>query len=288
MDNNSIDYRDFFNEKLTDEEILRSFAVVMPYINKLTMNEGALTLADTSKCIHYIKPDDLDFHFEYGSKPVSTLKEALDTNKSVVEVIPEEVFGAPLKLVAVPIRNAEGKLIGAITNGVNTAVNSNLTKNIENLADSVNNITSSVNQMSASSVSLAQYGQNVIKLTEETKETVEKTRQVIEIIEDIAKQTNLLGLNAAIESSRAGEHGKGFSVVASEVRKLASKSKESATVIRDVIDQINKSIETISQAIQETAAISQEQAATTQEVTASVETINGSIQELNKQVKNVF
>jgi len=77
----------------------------------------------------------------------------------------------------------------------------------------------------------------------------ERTQQIGTIstlVSDMANQTNMLALNAAVEAVRAGEHGKGFSVVANEIRKLADRSKQSAEKINDLVSEIQTSIQSTS------------------------------------------
>lgn len=152
---------------------------------------------------------------------------------------------------------------------------------VQVLTSAIEQAASAVQQTAASAQEVASISQEIAKEAEQSKSQLNSTSSILELIRKVAKQTNLLGLNAAIEAARAGEHGRGFSVVAGEVRKLAEESNRSASDISGILLEFQSIIQQITESALRNRAITQEQAHANQEIVQMIDGVQHVSQELN-------
>lgn len=138
-------------------------------------------------------------------------------------------------------------------------------------------------QMQLIAGSAKQIAEEMITLEENS----EKIRGIVNVVTAIAEQTNLLALNAAIEAARAGEQGRGFAVVADEVRKLAEQTKQSVFGVRELIEKTNQQTAVLSMVFAEIQTLVASSTSMTNETNAFFEGIMSAVVEGRDQSKQI-
>lgn len=249
-------------------------------IQLLTMMAIVAALILGTKIIKTNNEEQLAFINESALKQENMLKDVLKVG-NVLDKNCDEVFvcienieqsGENMKHAITNIAEAMEQTV------ISVEKQKNLTKDIQDAIQKTSDDTLEMNKASGETAVLLKNGKQVMddlsdktvvftqnsdmvyEAMMEVEEQTKKIQSIIESITSIAEQTNILSLNAAIESARAGEAGKGFAVVANEVRNLSNQTNDSAQDITRIIDILLQSVDKCTSAMKEFRSISAQQA----------------------------
>ncbi|OGO84541.1 MAG: chemotaxis protein [Clostridiales bacterium GWE2_32_10] len=254
--------------------------------------EGALIyVTDTQKIV--LRQSSTKFDLPtipvgYILKETDIAYKTLQAKQSQQHEIDASRYGMPVLITNHPLFDEEdtSEIIGTIGIIIPKNTSNQLKLMANSLGSGLEDISSTIEELAASATNIhtSQYELNtgikeIYKLSDEIN-------SISIFLKGVADQTNLLGLNAAIEAARAGQEGRGFSVVAEEIRKLSIQSN-------NVLPKIQQSIKLIKEKMIETEkkseislSSSQEQAAATEEITANVERMASMAEQLNNLAKD--
>lgn len=283
-----------------------TFAIVMPRLHPIATSFSAFAprladmfsegsffyLTDLEKIAYRQASEKFDmpllqigYRLQSDDLPTDVIKQ----KKPMTRELDEEKFGIPVFVTSYPLFDEENPDTIVATFGIilPRVIAGNLRKMSVDLETGLSQIALTVEQLAKSASDIHTNGQ---ALNDKIAEIHDLTRKIDELslfIKKISEETNMLGLNAAIEAARAGESGRGFGVVAQEIRKLSEQSKSTVPQIKQITDRIKTAVEQTNEQSLSALQSSQSQAAATEEITASLEEITSMSEELNKIAKNL-
>ena len=295
-------------EPVVDEnnEVVGAAAVVMPRLHPVAaafkdfapilvdmFPEGAFLYMSDIEKIAYRQPSKLfDMPLTqvgYKLKDEDIASRTIRSKQVTTATLDASKYGVPVYVSNFPLFDEDNKDEVVATLGVviPKELAAQLRTMSENLEGGLTGVAAAIEELAASASQINDDQQDLNASINQISALSEEINEISVFIKEIADETKMLGLNAAIEAARAGDAGRGFGVVAEEIRKLSEQSKSTVPRIKKLTDDIKGKVDRASKKGQDSMLSSQEQAAATEEITATIEEITGMAEELNKAALKV-
>ncbi|SHN63418.1 methyl-accepting chemotaxis protein [Desulfitobacterium chlororespirans] len=273
------------------DTLLASHVSVLKNLSDMLMYDVGVCVSNLDEVLFYKPALTLDLKVKPGDRirSGSALFRAVHEKRRVVIQMDSSLYGVPYVGVGNPILDAKQTVIGAITISESTERYEIMKKASAQIGINISSIASSSEEISAQTEEIASTSRVLTETFNGFKQNVKNTDQVLGLIKSIAQQSNLLGLNAAIEAARVGDQGRGFGIVATEIRKLSGMTSDSIGNVEKIIRTVQedntlvlKEVVQIANMIDQIATAISQIAESTQQLSVMSEEFNHLARELSE------
>ncbi|MFJ6411860.1 methyl-accepting chemotaxis protein [Terribacillus saccharophilus] len=269
---------------------LQALVHLAPEIKKNLGENCAVVVTDTENFIFSSQSKDFDYSVKVGdfafSEDNDILRQALHGEKVQIH-IPKERYGVGMQYSANPIRDENGEIVGVFQITKTLKDEEILDEELDELRAIVSSLQGKVQQVAAQAEELSATSTDINGQAAHANENSQEISKVVQLIEDISTQTNLLGLNAAIEAARSGDAGRGFGVVADEIRKLSIGTKEAVGTIGQSLQEIRTNMENLTVSIGEVSTASEEQSRVMVEFMEDIQNLDEQSNDIGQYIKDI-
>lgn len=262
---------------LQDEHpVLQNVAKMMPYLPHFFDDEVSVALTNLEIFLVNQVPPSLPIRGGYGDKipAAGGTALAMQTDAPVVREIPASVYGFPFRSYSVPLHDDDGNVIGALAIGRSLKRSDEMRGLSQNLSEFLSQSTGAIQELAEDVQKLAVTNGDIATKSKQASKETAGTADIVKMMQNITLQTNLLGINAAIEAANSGQAGRGFRVVAEEIQRLSRSATESTAKIESVLKDMSTSVEYIATKIVTSNELFQNQAVVLQDIAKSLDKLN--------------
>ncbi|MGE5701023.1 MAG: methyl-accepting chemotaxis protein [Clostridia bacterium] len=264
-------------------ELLKSLVLVSPLLQQAFLFDCMVGVTDRESFLAYHPSAKLNLGIKHGDRlrPGSINATVVSEGRKLVRKIPKDVYGIAYIAVGVPIID-HGQVVGCLATGVTTDQEDKLRGLAEELTETLGQIALHTERLASDSAEWAQASQILSETAIQMERKIAETSQISQLIKEVSSRSNILGLNAMLEAARAGSAGRGFSVVAKEIRDLSSKTSASSQSIFQILDEMNRMVNIVSSEMEKAVNDSLHQSTRIQELYAVMRQLQRMSEELKE------
>jgi hypothetical protein len=246
--------------KVTSKELMDALIVITPFIAEIMQTDMGFAITDNKKFVVQTDGQTVKLNISPGDpvNPKSAMAEAMRTKKPAVKNMDASLYGIPVRIYGYPLLDENNHVMGSVGIAKNIETWTGLNQSAEELSESSKEVENIINQFLVENIInqflevASQLNNDSVMLqnkADDINQKFQETNQILESIKSISSQTRLIGLNAAIEAARIGDVGKGFGVVANEIRKLSGNSNDASIEIEKTLRELQKDLENITKEV---------------------------------------